>query len=294
MPWDSSNFLNCSSFHSSFSAGSSNATLSPRLNTLSMNISALLNNLIEFFCFFFSFSRYAGPWMDLFKCCNGEWCVQTTETHVSAPGKCSTCPSACSSCEASQRSIVERFNRMQLIPHMSDTWPKIESSEQANSNKTFCPGRRFNLLYRDLILAVSKNCLSKRTVLPTAAGGMPALNGKSSGWIVDSSTSAFTGTSADLSSTEVGPVSGAACCLEQLEPSAGGSGGLSTFAAFSALTNLSNLALHLLLCLPFSSEHALQSGLAPKRIMRSRVMYSAWKRNIFWKALSQVWFTEVC
>ncbi len=90
MPWDSSNFLNCSSFHSSFSAGSSNATLPPRLNTLSINTSALLNNLIEFFCFFFSFSRYAGPWMDLFKCCNGEWSVQTTETHVSAPGKCST------------------------------------------------------------------------------------------------------------------------------------------------------------------------------------------------------------
>ena len=51
-------------------------------------------------------------------------------------------------------------------------------------------------------------------------------------------------------------------------------GDLSILDAFSALTNMSNLALHLLLCLPFSSEHALQSGVAPKRIMRSRVIYS--------------------
>ena len=43
-------------------------------------------------------------------------------------------------------------------------------------------------------------------------------------------------------------------------------GVLSMLDAFSALTNMSNLALHLLLCLPFSSEHALQSGVAPKQL----------------------------
>ena len=223
---------------------------------------------------FFNFSLYAGPCMDLFKCCNGEWYVQTTETHVSAPGNCSTCPSACSSCEASQRSIVALLNRMHLIPYMSDTWPKIDSSEQANSNKTFCPGRLCNLLYRDLILAISKSCLLNSTVLPTAAGDIPALNGKSSGWTVASSISDSTGASAGLSSTEWIPVSVAVLCPAWLGPSTGVSGDLSTFAAFSALTNMSNPALHLLLCLPSNSEPAWQSGVAPKRIMRSRVIYS--------------------
>ena len=168
---------------------------------------------------------------------------------------------ACSSCESSQRSIVDLLNRTQLIPKLLDTWPKIESSEHANSNKTICPGRWFNLLYRDLILAVSKNCWSKWTALPTAAGGIPALKGKSSGCEAASPTSTAIGASSTLSSMDV-------------RPSAGVDGDLLVLAAFSALTNVSNLALHLLLCLPFISEHALQSGVAPKRIMRSRVIYS--------------------
>ena len=156
---------------------------------------------------------------------------------------------------------------------MADTLP-IESSEQANSNKTFCPGKSCNLPHRDLILAISQNCLLNWTVLPTAAGGIPALNGKSSGWMVASSISVSTGMSAGLSSTDLIPVSVAVLCSAWLKPSTGGSGGSSTFAASSALTNMSNLALHLLLRLPFNLEHALQSGVAPKRILPSRVIYS--------------------
>ena len=192
---------------------------------------------------------------------------------LSAGGNCSTCPSACSSCEASQRSIVDRLNLMQLKPYMADTLP-IESSEQANSNKTFCPGKSCNLPHRDLIFAISQNCLLNWTVLPTDAGGIPAPNGKSSGWMVASSILVSTGMSPGLSSTDLIPVSVAVLCSAWLKPSTGGSGGLSTFAASSALTNMSNLALHLLLRLPFNLEHALQSGVAPKRILPSRVIYS--------------------